>query len=179
MDELTEPKTLDKCGHRFCTSCIDQYFEIKPQCPLCFEVYGVIRGNQPKNGLMTTQKIKHRLPGFENDSRGSIQITYLMPDGIQEDNHPNPGYPYRGTTRVAYLPDNKEGKKVLNLLKKAFELEQIFTVGQSRTTGVNDVVTWNDIHHKTSMIGGAECFGYPDPTYLNRVQQELAAKFIK
>jgi hypothetical protein len=45
MDECTEPKQLDKCGHTFCTACIDHYFhQIKPQCPCCFTIYGEIRG---------------------------------------------------------------------------------------------------------------------------------------
>lgn len=71
-------------------------------------------------------------------------------------NHPNPGTPYYGTTRHAYLPDNREGRQILGLLQRAFELRQIFTVGQSRTTGYDNVITWNDIHHKTSVHGGIE-----------------------
>ena len=27
---------------------------------------------------------KHRLPGFEHDSRGTIRITYHFPNGIQD-----------------------------------------------------------------------------------------------
>jgi len=180
LDDCTEPKQLDKCSHIFCTSCIDQYFEtIKPQCPCCFTIYGEIRGNQPVNGTMNIDKSKHRLPGFEHDSRGTIRITYHFPNGIQDESHSNPGMPYHGTTRQAYLPDNRDGHHVLGLLQKAFELRQIFTVGQSRTTGYDNVITWNDIHHKTSITGGIENFGYPDKTYLNRVKQELAAKGIK
>jgi deltex-like protein len=64
--------------------------------------------------------------------------------------------PYHGTTRQAYLPDNRDGRHVLDLLQRAFELRQIFTVGQSRTTGYDNVITWNDIHHKTSVTGGIE-----------------------
>ncbi|MEQ2290137.1 E3 ubiquitin-protein ligase dtx3l, partial [Ameca splendens] len=93
--------------------------------------------------------------------------------------HPNPGQYYAGTTRYAYLPDNKEGNEVLKLLKKAFDQRLIFTVGTSRTSGAEGVVTWNDIHHKTSPIGGPEGFGYPDEKYLSRVKDELKAKGIK
>ncbi|CAF1071461.1 unnamed protein product [Adineta steineri] len=180
LDDCTEPKQLDKCTHIFCAACIDQYFKtIKPQCPCCFTIYGEIRGNQPLNGTMTIDTSKHRLPGFEHDSRGTIRIVYHFPNGIQDESHPNPGTPYHGTTRTAYLPENREGRHVLSLLQKAFELQQIFTVGQSRTTGYDNVITWNDIHHKTNVNGGMENFGYPDKTYLNRVKQELAAKGIK
>jgi deltex-like protein len=35
---------------------------------------------------------------------------------------------------------------------------------------------WNGIHHKTNTGGGSSNFGYPDPTYLERVKEELASK---
>jgi len=35
---------------------------------------------------------------------------------------------------------------------------------------------WSGIHHKTSPAGGT--FGYPDPTYLDRVTDELKARDI-
>ncbi len=45
LDDFIEPKELDKCGHKFCTDCIDPYFQnVKPQCPCCFTIYGEIRG---------------------------------------------------------------------------------------------------------------------------------------
>lgn len=75
---------------------------------------------------------------------------------FMQEEHPNPGVPYSATQRTAYLPDNKEGREVLELLQKAFEQKLIFTVGESRLTGRSNVITWNDIHHKTSMSGGPE-----------------------
>ena len=42
----------------------------------------------------------------------------------------------------------------LQLLHKAFEARMIFTVGISVTSGAQNVVVWNDIHHKTNIIGG-------------------------
>ncbi|CAF0912065.1 unnamed protein product [Rotaria sordida] len=180
LDECTEPKQLDKCGHTFCSTCIDPYFQtIKPQCPCCFTIYGEIRGNQPENGQMKYIVRNRRLPGFKHNSNGTIEITYYFPDGVQDDRHPNPGTRYHGTTRIAYLPNNSDGQHILKLLERAFELRQIFTIGQSRTTGSDNVVTWNDIHHKTSIYGGMVNFGYPDETYFNRVRQELAAKGIQ
>ena len=68
--------------------------------------------------------------------------------------HPNPGQPYSGTRRQAFLPDCEEGKKVCRLLRVSFDNRLTFTVGKSRTTGAENTVTWNDIHHKTSMDGG-------------------------
>jgi deltex-like protein len=89
--------------------------------------------------------------------------------------HPNPGQPYSGTDRCGYLPNNAEGKEVCSLLREAFDAGLIFTVGRSITTGRENCVIWNDIHHKTSLTGQ---FGYPDATYLQRVKAELAAKGI-
>lgn len=94
---------------------------------------------------------------------------------------------------------------MLELLKKAFDQKLIFTIGQSRTYGTDNQVTWNDIHHKTSMTGGPErysssvagllnlprlnvltflplhfsSYGYPDHNYLKRVRNELKDKGIK
>ncbi|XP_014685043.2 E3 ubiquitin-protein ligase DTX3L isoform X2 [Equus asinus] len=93
--------------------------------------------------------------------------------------HPNPGRRYLGIHRTAYLPNNKEGNEVLRLLRRAFDQKLIFTVGDSRVTGALDVITWNDIHHKTSQYGGPDNYGYPDPDYLKRVKQELKDKGIE
>ena len=173
--DITNKKILHKCGHAFCTRCIDRAFEISQQCPVCSTVYGPLKGNQPK-GTMSFSYQSTSLPGF--GSCGTIVISYRFPSGIQGPDHPNPGKPYTGTSRTAYLPDNKEGKKVLRLLEKAFDQKMTFTIGRSVTTGRDDCIIWNDIHHKTSMTRGPTVFGYPDPTYLTKVQQELAAKGI-
>ena len=73
---------------------------------------------------------------------------------IFQEEHPTPGAYYDGSRRVAYLPNNSEGKEVLDLLKKAFEAKATFTIGRSVTTGKEGQITWNDIHHKTSRTGG-------------------------
>lgn len=81
-----------------------------------------------------------------------VLISFLT----NQKNHPNPGRSFSGAFRSAYLPDNKEGREILQLLQRAFNQKLIFTVGQSRTTGMQNVVTWNDIHHKTSRFGGPD-----------------------
>uniref|UniRef100_K1QYY2 E3 ubiquitin-protein ligase n=1 Tax=Magallana gigas TaxID=29159 RepID=K1QYY2_MAGGI len=132
-------------------------------------------GNQPP-GVISVEKEGRSLPGYENC--GTIIVKYNFKSGIQGLEHPNPGQPYEGTERRGFLPDNKEGQKVQRLLKKAFDRRLVFTIGYSRTTGKDNVVTWNDIHHKTKRDTGAQRFGYPDPTYLQRVQEELAVKGV-
>ncbi|CAO2631693.1 E3 ubiquitin-protein ligase DTX3L [Lemmus lemmus] len=176
MDTIRNKRVLPKCKHEFCSPCITKALSFKPVCPLCQTSYGIQKGNQP-NGTMTWSTSRQSLQGYEDC--GTIVIQYIMESGIQTDEHPNPGKPYSGTRRTAYLPDNKEGRKVLDLLREAFNKKLIFTVGESRVSGASNVITWNDIHHKTSTFGGPENFGYPDPHYLTRVKEELKAKGIE
>ncbi|ESO82855.1 hypothetical protein LOTGIDRAFT_109060 [Lottia gigantea] len=179
LDEILDPKVLDKCGHKFCQGCVKHAFVCKPVCPECGMIYGVIIGDQPRGGKMIHKLItSHKLEGYK-DADGILEIIYTFNDGIQQDNHPNPGQPYSGLRRKAYLPNNKEGQEILQMLYKAFDARLIFTIGESRTTGQTGVLTWNDIHHKTSITGGALSHGYPDLGYLKRVREELALKGIK
>ena len=84
----------------------------------------------------------------------TIVIDYHFPAGLQGPEHPNPGQRYHGTSRTAYLLDNREGREVLQILRRAFDARLVFTVGTSNTTGLSNQVIWNDIHHKTSISGG-------------------------
>ncbi|XP_075412444.1 E3 ubiquitin-protein ligase DTX3L [Tenrec ecaudatus] len=174
-DTISNKKVLPKCKHEFCTSCIDKAMNYRPACPVCLTFYGVQTGNQPE-GTMTVTKLSLSLPGYK--PHDTIRICYEMIGGIQTKDHPNPGRTYGSTVRIAYLPDNEEGRDVLRMLRIAFQRKLIFTVGQSQTSGASSAITWNDIHHKTSMDGGPPRFGYPDPHYLSRVKEELKAKGI-
>ena len=124
---------------------------------------------------MTNSKLSTSLPGFRNC--GTVEIIYFIPAGVQNASHQNPGHSYPSTTRTAYLPDNAKGQRILSLLKVAFERCLIFTVGNSLTLGIDNVITWNDIHHKTTQCGSE--FGYPDLDYLDIVLAELKDKGIE
>ncbi len=175
--ELFDCVRLSKChGHFFHKECIKTWFQQKPKCPSCGIFYGEEVGTQPIAGRMLSSKSLVSLPGYSDC--GTIEIHYFFPNGIQQACHPNPGQPYSGTIRRAFLPDNEEGNRVLELLRRAFANRVTFTVGTSLTSGLTNAVIWNGIHHKTNRHGGPQAFGYPDPTYLNRVTQELAAKGI-
>ncbi|XP_069378940.1 E3 ubiquitin-protein ligase DTX3L [Paralichthys olivaceus] len=172
---ITEKHTL-QCKHSFCRDCLETAFKYKPVCPTCGKVHGTLTGTQPDGGKMKVTTNGSSLPGYEK--YGTILIHYYIPSGIQKAEHPNPGQTYEGVSRVAYLPDSSEGRRILKLLIRAFDQRLIFTVGRSTTTGRNNTVTWNDIHHKTSTHGGPTCYGYPDPDYLSRVEDELKLKGI-
>ncbi|XP_031565387.1 probable E3 ubiquitin-protein ligase DTX3 [Actinia tenebrosa] len=113
--------------------------------------------------------------------------------------HPNPGTPYDKLSRRTFLPDNKEGREVLDLLEKAFDASILFTVGKSTINDKDNQIIFNeDIEHKTNVNGGPKVSatlklpctsnhflsalnrsGYPDPEYFDRVKKQLKAKGIE
>ena len=101
-----------------------------------------------------------QIPGFHG-VREAITITYHIRSGRITGSHDQ----YSGTSRTAYLPNNREGVEVLSLLAEAFRRRLTFKVGTSITTGQANCVVWQGIHHKTSPVGGPTSFGYPDETY--------------
>lgn len=82
MDELTNPKRLKKCGHIFCTGCIEQYFKYKPACPSCGQIYGKMTGDQPPGSFIIRKDYHQKLEGF-SDSTGCIILTYTFLNGRQ------------------------------------------------------------------------------------------------
>jgi len=74
------------------------------------------------------------------------------------------------------LPNSPDGVKLLKMFVQAFERRLPFVVGTSLTTGQQNCVVWAGIHHKSTMGGGP--FGYPDPTYFNRVLEEFKVRNI-
>lgn len=62
-------------------------FEVEFIVYLLYFSFFFITGNQPDNGTMSIDTSKHRLPGYEHDSRGTIRITYNFPNGIQDVSH--------------------------------------------------------------------------------------------
>lgn len=81
--DSSDIKTLPKCRHSFHHDCIDQQFKFKPACPTCGAIYGIITGNQPKSGTMSTQREHGALPGFDGVTHHHM-IQYNFPDGTQQ-----------------------------------------------------------------------------------------------
>ena len=149
--------------------------------------------NHILGGRMIIDTWSCKLPGYEYENYGTIEITYQFPSGKQTEKHPNPGQHYHGTNRIAYIPDSTEGRKVVQLLGKAFDARLIFKVDR---TNCGDGLVWNGIDHKTNIEGGPDRLvilliihwfsynmylyrcGYPDPEYLSRVLEQLTAKGI-
>ena len=160
---------LKNChDHFFHIECIDLLIGSKQsfKCPNCSLIYGILIGDQPKGSMTAHITSDFHCSGYEKDN--TIVIDYNFPSGNN----------YSGTYRTAFLPDNKEGKEILGLLKVCFDRKLTFTVGTSVTTGRKNTTVWNGVHHKTNLYGGSTNFGYPDNTYFNRVKEELAAKGV-
>jgi deltex len=165
---------LGRCeGHFFHRDCIEMCHQrLHLKCPICGLIYGIMTGDMP-DGVMIVMKYPKavaQMEGFEHCD--VLEIQYHMSAGrrglVQ----------FPGTNRIAYLPDNADGREVLRLFAIAFERRLTFTIGTSVTTGRENQIVWNGIHHKTALGGGIACFGFPDDTYFNRVKEELAAKGI-
>ncbi|XP_071967886.1 uncharacterized protein [Engystomops pustulosus] len=113
---------------------------------------------------MTHTSMSLTLPGYERDT--SLKIIYDVPDGVQGDGDPQPGCLYKGGKFEAYLPDNREGKRLLKLLQRALDEDLIFHIKKLET---GEKVTWYKIPHKTSPDGGKQKNGYPDSSYMKYV----------
>jgi deltex-like protein len=161
-------KTL-QCSHKVCTGCYAQIEITRTtmsglthtgvKCPFCQGMSGIEIGTCP-NGVMTVSQLPSACDGYPGF--GTISISYFISD---------PKYPLN---RIAYIPNTPKGKKILALLRTAWDRRLCFTIGTSVTTGTENSVVWN-IHHKTAMKGGVQAHGYPDPGYLERVLLELKA----
>jgi len=144
---------LIRCQHKFHLNCMKVLLENQgPRnqnilCPDCGQLQKDNLGTMPENGTMSYKVIPKGLPGFEDYH--SIQITYNFQNGTQSPKHPTPGQPFYaiGFPKTAFLPDNEQGRSVLSMLEKAFNLGHTFQVNQS-----GDIV-WGNIPHRTEFSG--------------------------
>ncbi|KAI5102860.1 hypothetical protein C0J45_6441, partial [Silurus meridionalis] len=153
------------CGYNFCAECDKK---VHNNCGIC-----VTSGIK---GTMSIQESTITIPGFTRDT--TLKIVYDIHDGIQGEEHPCPGAPFKGNRFEAFLPLNKTTKKLLPLLEKAFHQGLTFTVkeGSSDDDGSKEGrVVWGSIPHKTKTEGGTSKNGYPDSTYIRRLDDALKA----
>ena len=130
------------------------YFNFKP---FCSSVQGIEIGTCA-DGHMTESMAAGTGGAF-------IQITYSITQA-----------PYQ-THRGTYFPNTVLGRRVVDLIKIAWQRRLVFRIGTSMTTGQSNQSVWN-IHHKTSISGGPAIHGYPDDGYLDRVLSELAERGV-
>ena len=86
----TERKKQSKsnCEHNFCVEHIQMYFgDGEPHCPICgnSENERKFAVSQPEDGkILINYDSSFRLPGFEDQSRGTIIVIYAFPSGCQK-----------------------------------------------------------------------------------------------
>ena len=175
---VREERITLSCSHHLHNQCLYAMLQASTdqssfQCPECQKRYGTRTGDQPANGKMGI-KVDDSISLAGYETVGTIIVTYNFSSGVQN----GVRYSAHGFPRTAYIPNNDEGNDVVDLLTEAFKRRLVFTIGSSVTSGQQNCVTWNDVHHKTSMRRG-DPYGYPDPTYLTRVKQELKSKGVE
>ena len=173
-----EVSKMTRCSHQFHTKCIREASEFEQRCPVCRACGPKMEGDCPPGRMMweVSDLLTGALAGYEDCK--VIVITYTMFGGYQDYRHQNPGLGYTGAEWKAYLPDNPQGRRVLELFKVAWKMKRTFTIGGSLLANVYNRITWNDIHHKTRLDPNTE-YGYPDPTYLARVVEDMKAMGIQ
>ena len=169
-DRMSTKATCARCTNSFHFRCLNDFLEFANKGPGCSNVSGPC-----PNGYMSVARERGMSCAGYNEC-GTLIVKYELLPGNQRPHHPNPGAGYQGDTVIAYLPDSDQGRRVLGLLKKAWGLKMTFGVGTYPVSKLNDVAVWN-ISHKTSRFGGHH--GYPDASYLERVEDELRALSIK
>ena len=170
---------MSQCdNHYYHEDCLANYFKSSKgnyvECAICTKIYGIRCGNMPY-GTMKVQLINAQCEG--ELATTTFEIIYSFPSGVQNDNHVHPGTLYSGTVRHCYVPNTEDGQKIINLLKICWERKLTFTIGTSITSGRNNTVIWNGIHHKTG-TDSSNGYGYPDPTYFARLEAECSAKGV-
>jgi len=173
--DKTRSLMLRLCKHTFHQTCLEALLKQSTsrflQCPICRNVHGTRTGTRPTNGTITHNILDSALPGHEQYK--TIKITFNFVNGVQGADHPSPGQPFTapGFPRMAYLPDSPEGIDAMHGIYVAWQQKLIFTVGRSITNSLDNVVTWDGIHMKTSPNGTEH--GYPDAGYLRNLFEEL------
>ena len=184
-DRLGSQETVNllRCRHTFHLQCLTEVVEQQTghhhvQCPNCQTVHGVKTGNMPTTGRIMYTRKGASLPGYPGCP--TIIIMYVFNNGTQDETHPNPGKPFyaKGFPRLALLPSDTKGERVLTMLITAFQRGLTFTIGRSVSRGEDDCVIWNGIHHKTAIKDNGSGHGYPDMDYLDRVMQELRSQGV-
>jgi hypothetical protein len=82
LSEMDDPVELVECKHVFCKDCIMECFGTKPSCPVCGKVYGIVYGDQPRDGTADIFEEEDSLPGY--DKKKTYVIYYDFPTGKQE-----------------------------------------------------------------------------------------------
>ena len=85
-----------------------------------------------------------------------IEIICLFVFYFFQDGDPEPGAPFTGTNKVAYLPDTPDAKKLIDLYAKALKEGLLFYVDFDKKHKIYKTFLNKDTPLKTSMEGGGK-----------------------
>ncbi|XP_068692471.1 E3 ubiquitin-protein ligase TRIM71-like isoform X1 [Montipora foliosa] len=170
QNETTINRECSRCSASYfaCQSCLHSTFGMSGMavCPFCPSLDGH-RGNQPPGHMIWRIDSENALPGHGHT--GTFIISCNFDRGIQDTSHPNPGVPYYCYFCMFYLPNTFEGFSLCVRLRRAFNSQSMFTVGDG-----NNIVS--NFELKMRRTGGPGCNGYPDRGYLHRLDMQLLEK---
>lgn len=136
---------LRACGHKYHLDCIADSLDHSALCPHCRTCVRKEPQGRSPSGYMAIR----RLPTVQH-LRGNqivIEVEYIIPGGIQKTYHENPGVPYSGCTKVAYVHDTVEGRMLLERLIYAFSHGLTFRIRGNDSGSQIGVVDWASIPH--------------------------------
>eukprot|EP00536_Pseudo-nitzschia_multiseries_P007670 jgi/Psemu1/196116/e_gw1.182.29.1 len=163
---------LIRCGHLMHEHCMIHVLATNNICPICrIPITNSAYGKMPSGKMTVAFDPSKQCAGFED--YGTIIIDYAIPAGIQMSYHDEPGQQHPMAHRRAFVPNTLEGIHLLSRLKEAFRRGLTFTVGTSFTNRKQNQIIWSSIPHKTQLNGGMSNYGFPDPTYIKRCNNEL------
>ncbi|KAJ3299607.1 putative E3 ubiquitin-protein ligase dtx2 [Borealophlyctis nickersoniae] len=176
------PVKMRKCQHLYHATCVDFWLKVSPTCPYCKVSYLFLTTLMKSNFTLTfdlrLQLYKQRAAG--PPTVGPMPAGYMaykfLPDlGAYSILYEiKSSSSYAGTTRIAFVPfTEKNGNIILIRLIASFYYHHTFTVGTSLTSGRSNQTVWNGVHHRTALSG---TWGFPDPTWEERVSNELDDK---
>jgi hypothetical protein len=107
-------------------------------------------------GSIQCKVLDENLPGFEQNSSGTLALSFFVANGVQNSSHPSPGSKYNGTCKTIFLPYNDFGSRLSGITTELFEQGKLFKLTKSKLNEY--IVTFNDIEFKTSKKGGPEWY---------------------
>ncbi|KAI8597756.1 hypothetical protein EDD21DRAFT_384610 [Dissophora ornata] len=182
---------LKSCRHCFHDECIKQWFRSKDaqlKCPMCNTMCTTEARSGATKKAMAGQRPQKLGPmpdgvmGYSFDVRLACYFIYIV---IPAHDIPDPEYRGQGDAPMVKIPMDvrhailpfsaRLGPLLMIRVINLFYYGHLFRVGQSLTRGVNNVVIWNGVHLRTSMMGQ---FGFPAPNFESNCWQEINNKGV-
>ena len=169
MNNGIEVSKITRCVHKFHTKCIRDACKTSQHCPICRICRPNMEGSCPPGQMVweVSDELKSRLACHEHDEQRYSRWQA-----------PEPRRVLQRDTVESLLAGQRARQPRSDLFKQTWKIKRTFMIGRSLALNCDNSITWNDIHHKTSIKPNDE-FGYPDATYLKRVVEDIKAMGVQ